>query len=88
MFSVELTRQANNFLKSLRVKVDLKRIYHKIDELEKDPFPRDAKRVVGYDDPKVFRVRVGNYCVLYFVNYSENKVYIEKIDKRENVYDF
>ena len=32
------------------------------------------------------RVRVGDYRILYFVDYSASKIYIEKIDKRGKVY--
>ena len=64
----------------------MKRLSDKIDELEKNPFPQDIERVEGYKDIKVFRVRVGDYRILYFVDYPSSKVYIEKIDKRNRVY--
>lgn len=86
MFSVELKKQAIKFLKSVRDNVVLKRIGNRIDELENNPFPQDIERVEGYKDVKVFRVRVGDYRILYFVDYSSSKVYIEKIDKRSRVY--
>ena len=86
MLSAELKKPALKFLKSIKDKTLLKRIADKIDELEKNPFPQDIERVEGYKDVKVFRVRVGNYRILYFVDYSSSKVYIEKIDKRNRVY--
>ena len=86
MFSAELKKPALKFLKSIKDKTLLKRISDKIDELEKNPFPQDIERVEGYKDVKVFRVRVGDYRILYFVDYSSSKVYIEKIDKRGRVY--
>ena len=86
MFSAELKKPALKFIKSIKDKTVLKRIANKIDELEKNPFPQDIERVEGYKDVKVFRVRVGDYRILYFVDYSSSKVYIEKIDKRERVY--
>ena len=86
MFSAELKKPALKFLKSIKDKSLLKRISNKIDELEKNPFPQDIERVEGYKDIKVFRVRVGDYRILYFVDYSASKVYIEKIDKRSRVY--
>ncbi len=67
MFSAELKNPALKFLKSLRDKTALKRIADKIDELEKNPFPQDIERVEGYKDVKVFRVRVGDYRILYFI---------------------
>ena len=86
MFSAELKKPALKFLKSIKDKTLLKRISDKIDELEKNPFPQDIERVEGYKDVKVFRVRVGDYRILYFVDYSSSKVYVEKIDKRSRVY--
>ena len=86
MFSAELKKPALKFLKSIKDKILLKRIADKIDELEKNPFPQDIERVESYKDVKVFRVRVGDYRILYFVDYSSSKVYIEKIDKRSRVY--
>ncbi|HIJ11731.1 TPA: type II toxin-antitoxin system RelE/ParE family toxin [Candidatus Woesearchaeota archaeon] len=86
MFSVKYENTASKFLKKLAVKSDVKRIFDKVEELALNPFPKDAKRVEGYQDPKVFRVRVGSYRILYFVNYPTSKLYIIKIDKRERVY--
>ena len=86
MFSAELKKPALKFLKSIKDKTILKRIADKIDELEKNPFPQDIERIEGYKTVKVFRVRVGDYRILYFVDYSSSKVYIEKIDKRGRVY--
>ena len=86
MFSAELKKPALKFLKSIKDKTLLKRLSDRIDELEKNPFPQDIERVEGYKDVKVFRVRVGDYRILYFVDYSSSKVYIEKIDKRGRVY--
>ena len=86
MFSAELKKPALKFLKSIKDKALLRRIADKIDELENNPFPQDIERVEGYKDIKVFRVRVGIYRILYFVDYSASKVYIEKIDSRSRVY--
>ena len=87
MFYAELKKPALKFLKSIKDKTLLKRLSDKIDELEKNPFPQDIERVEGYRDVKVFRVRVGDYRILYFVDYSYSKVFIEKIDKRGRVYN-
>ena len=86
MLSVKYENQASKFLKKLGVKVDIKRIVTKIEELSENPFPQDTIRVEGYQDFKVFRVRVGNYRILYFVDYDNSKLFVLKIDKRENVY--
>ena len=86
MFSAELKKPALKFLKTIRDRIILKRITDKIDALEQNPFPQDIERVEGYNDVKVFRVRVGDYRILYFVDYATSKVYIETINKRSKVY--
>ena len=73
-------------LNSLKDNILLKRIADKIDDLENNPFPPGIERVEGSTDIKVFRVRVGDYRILYFVDYASSKIYIEKIDKRGRVY--
>ena len=69
---------ALKFLKSIKEKELLKRIGNKINELEKNPYPQDIERVEGYKNVKVFRVRVGDYRILYFVDHAANKIYVEK----------
>lgn len=82
--NVVLKKKALKFLKSLKVKDDIRRISEKIEQLSINPFPPDSKRIEGFSI-KVFRIRVGHYRILYFMENSI--VYIEKIDYRERVYD-
>ncbi len=86
MFSIKYKNKPLKFLKKLAVKFDVKRIIDKIEELANNPFPKDSKRVEGYHDYKVFRIRIGSYRVLYFVDNKNLKLYIVNIDKRERVY--
>ena len=57
----------------------------RIDELELDPFPRDCRDVEGYNQ-KVYRVRIGDYRILYYVVFETRIVYVFIIDKRSTVY--
>ena len=63
------------------------RVRSKIERLENAPFPTDSKRLGGYNDEKVFRVRVGDLRILYLVRYNPNKVIIINVDKRSKVYE-
>src|SRR3989338_7891836 len=85
---VRLTTEEKKLLDDCiaRVKADVKRIIQKVEELAENPFPKDVKRVEGYSDVKVFRVRVGDYRILYFVRYENSTLFVVKIDKRERVY--
>lgn len=86
MFSIHYENQAARFLEKLAVRDDIKRILNAIEKLTENPFPSDAKRVEGYTDVKVFRIRVGQYRVLYYVDYKASTITLVKIDKRERVY--
>ena len=84
MLRVEFSSKACKFLKKID-SVTWKRVMEKIEELRKDPFPSDLKRVVGRKE-KTFRVRVGDYRILYIVFFDKELLFVSKIDKRSTVY--
>ena len=83
-FTIYYSRRSTNFLKNAD-KVLVKRLIVKIEKLRKDPIIHDTKTVEG--SKGVFRVRVGDYRILYEVDYKNNLIGIVKIDKRPKVYD-
>lgn len=87
MLSGELKKKASKFLESLQDKDLQKRIVHAIEHLQEDPFPKDAVRVEGFTEEKVFRVRVGKYRIEYYVDYKNNTLWILDIDKRGRIYN-
>ena len=84
MFQIRLSSTANRFLRKSQKEV-CDRIVRKIKGLSVDPFPPDIKRVVGRKE-RVFRVRVGDYRIMYVIFYDKNEILISDIDKRERVY--
>ena len=84
MFSLLFSNQAEKFLdkcdKSLR-----NRILEKIKLLTTEPVPHNSVRVQGEDNS--FRIRIGDYRVLYDVYWTDGKIFIAKVDKRSRVYD-
>lgn len=52
--------------------------------LADDPFPKGARKLLGYRD--VFRIRVGPYRVLYSVSETELIVVVLKVGHRRGVY--
>jgi len=84
MFVVEYSNQALKFLERAD-KVLGKRLLKKIEGLREQPISHDTKRIEGFYE-KLFRVRVGDYRILYEVDYKANKIGIVKIDKRAKVY--
>ena len=85
-FSVQFGPQPDKFLKKLDAQTK-DRIKNKLIKLKEDPFPPEVERVEGYKGEKVFRVRVGDYRVLYLVRYEDSLIFIAKIDKRGMVYN-
>ena len=84
IFEIKYSRQAVKFLKSLDKKLVL-RILSKIEKLKEEPIQHDSKTVEGYNE-KLFRVRVGDYRILYEVDYKTNLIGIVKIEKRARAY--
>jgi len=62
------------------------RIITKIETiLPNNPVPQNATSIIGGHG--VFRIRVGDYRVLYRIDYPKNRIVILKVDKRSIVYD-
>ncbi|MFW6231113.1 MAG: type II toxin-antitoxin system RelE family toxin [Nanoarchaeota archaeon] len=84
MFQVNFSKQAIKFLKNSNKEL-VSRLFSKIETLKKEPIGHDSKSVEGFKE-KLFRVRVGDYRILYEVDHNNNLIGIVKIDKRERVY--
>ena len=59
------------------------RIASAIDGLAADPRPRGAVKLAGRDD---FRIRVGDYRIVYAVGDAERLVLVARIAHRREVY--
>lgn len=64
--------------------VTKRRIASKLEELGEDPFPRGAVKLQARDG--LYRVRVGDYGILYEVLTDQKMVLADKIDHRSGVY--
>ncbi len=84
MFSLDFSSQAQKFIKKCDLALS-RRIIDKIKKLEMDPVPHDAKRIVGGE--RTFRIRIGDYRVLYEISWESNNILIVVIDKRSKAYD-
>jgi len=83
-FDVSYSNRSKKFLRKAD-KVIVKRVIEKIEKLRKAPIIHDTKTVEG--SKGLFRVRVGDYRILYEVDYRNNLLGIIKIDKKPRVYD-
>jgi len=84
-FSVQFAPSVIKFIKKLDIQ-SKKRIRNKVLRLKLEPFPSETVRVEEYKNEKIFRVRVGDYRILYSVSYEERLIMVIKIDKRGRVY--
>ncbi len=65
-------------------KTERQRIIAKIQALAQDPRPRGSEKLAGYDDR--YRIRQGNYRVVYLIDDQKSVVTIFKIGHRREVY--
>lgn len=83
MFEIVLSNQAEKFIRKADKTLAI-RLAQQLESLKSEPSGHDSKRIIGRE---LFRVRVGDYRILYAVKYDQNKILVEKIDHRERVYD-
>jgi mRNA interferase RelE/StbE len=62
------------------------RIIKAIESLQNNPFPNSSKRLVGSEH--TFRIRVGDYRVVYIVNKDDREVEIQRVRHRKDVYSW
>ncbi len=82
-YKVELKSSAQKELDKLPKK-EQKRISIKIDELETNPFPYGVIKLSGSDN--FFRLRVGNYRIIYTIENDRLVIIILKIGDRKTIY--
>jgi len=79
---IEYSRQTAKFLQKAE-KETTERILKSIEELENEPLPSGIKKIKGTNE-NVFRIRVGDYRVLYEID-KEN-IGIIRINHRKKAY--
>ena len=58
------------------------RMIEKLEEISKDPRGTDSKKL----DEATYRVRVGDYRILYHVSDADHKVVVTRIRHRREIY--
>jgi mRNA interferase RelE/StbE len=64
-------------------KADLKKILSRIEQLGKDPRPMGCEKLTGHE---LYRVRQGNYRIVYSIQDNELTVWVVKVGHRKDVY--
>jgi len=63
---------------------DLRRIFERIEALADDPFPRGVVKLSGAEG--LYRVRAGDYRIVYEVEHSSSQIIVQHIRHRRDVY--
>jgi mRNA interferase RelE/StbE len=82
LFKIVIQREAEKELRKLPP-TEIKRVLKAIAGLSSDPYPHGFKKLVNSE---FFRIRVGNYRIVYGVKDQELIVYVLKIGHRKDVY--
>lgn len=81
-YRLELTSTAQKNLKKIDRQI-LTRVLSKIKSLEEDPFPNGVKKLVSNDG---YRIRVGDYRIVYDVFEDLILIKILKVGHRKDIY--
>ena len=83
MYRVEISPAADRDLERLKTRIrmqDFERLRNAVRSLAEEPRPRGVRKIRGAE--KAYRIRVGNYCVVYDVYDSDNLVLILQIARK------
>ena len=83
-YSVFIKPSAGKELEAVGSKPDRLRIIGKVRNLAKDPRPHGSEKLAGYDDR--YRIRQGNYRIVYAIDDRAGRVTIYKIGHRKDIY--
>ncbi len=84
--SKTIEKDKKNLKKNLK---DFQKIINKINILSKDPFNSflDIKKLQKSNEEGIFRMRVGNYRIVYDIDTSNKIILIYRIKQRKEGYE-
>jgi mRNA interferase RelE/StbE len=81
-YKVEVKKSAEKELREIP-KIELLKILEKIKSLSDDPHPTGSIKLTNQEK---YRLRIGNYRVLYKIEENILTVFIVKVGHRKNIY--
>jgi mRNA interferase RelE/StbE len=84
LYKLSIKPTAGKELEAVGSKADRTRIVAKISALATNPRPHGSEKLAGYDDR--YRIRQGDYRVVYEIDDGASHVTIYKIGNRREVY--
>jgi len=85
MYNIEITKHALKEIISLPTKISAQ-IAKAIDGFETNPRPKGCKKLKG-EKEYLWRIRVGDYRIIYSIEESIKVIEIRKVSHRKNVYE-
>lgn len=82
-YKINWKRSAKKELRKLNKSVIL-RILQSVESLAEDPLQTGSKKLVGSDS--IYRIRVGDYRIIYSIEFSVLTIEIIKVGHRRQVY--
>ena len=83
MYKVKVDRKASKFIKGQTPKIQ-RQLFNKIKSLETNPRPDNREPIKGLEDH--FRIRSGDYRIIYQVRDNELLVLVVRVNDRKDVY--
>ena len=84
LYSVLIKASAGKELAAVGSKADRQKIVTRIQGLASNPRPHGSEKLAGYADR--YRVRQGNFRIIYLIDDDASDVTIYKIGDRKDVY--
>lgn len=82
-YEIRIKPSAVKELEEIRTKQQRQRIVKQIQDLSQDPYPHGCKKLSGMDK---YRIRVGDYRILYTIENLTLVIHVVKIAHRKDVY--
>lgn len=84
LYKILIKPSAGKELAAAGSKADRLRIISKIQSLAANPRPHGSEKLAGYNDR--YRVRQGNFRIVYLIDDDRDEVTVYKIGDRKEVY--
>lgn len=85
-YNIQISRKIAKKLLRLPKK-DQKKIIEKIDLLIENPKPEGYKKLSGKNDPALYRIRVGDYRIIYAIEEDCLIILIVEVGHRKDIYN-
>lgn len=84
-YRVEFNKRYLKDLEKIPVRAQ-KQIQEKVTELSNDPRPDGCKKLQGSNDVPLYRIRCGDYRVIYTINDSVLLILVIEVGHRREIY--